>query len=344
MGVEPGSDHGNDQLVTKSGGHESMDTTGHGVDFVTQEMYTKSLQKFTEILVKRIFSPWLQLDFIFFLTNLGKEFSFHIRRIHSFTKRIISEKSSRNKPQFKNETELDANNNLKVPSSRQVAFLDLLLQLSNRGLMNMEGVRAEVDTFTFAGHDTVAVTTTFALFEIGNSHVVQDKLFQEITHVFGSSSGDNFLRDITVDDLNNLKYIDCVIKEVMRLYPAGPTVGRVLTSGLKFKNYFLPKGTEVWCLIAALHMNPDVYIDPVRFNPEKFLNQTFDSFSFAPFSSGIRNCIGHRFAMMAMKVLICNVIRRFKLTSLDTRDKLLINFELILRPKTKIRIKFDPRF
>ena len=61
---------------------------------VTQEMYTKSLQVFTEILVKRIFTPWLQFDTIFFRTDLGREFEKHIQRIHTFTMRIIREKSS----------------------------------------------------------------------------------------------------------------------------------------------------------------------------------------------------------------------------------------------------------
>lgn len=314
-------------------GHDQSPFLDHGEEYVNQEMYTESLQKFTEILVKRIFSPWLQFDFIFFKTNVGKEFSSHIQRIHSFTDRIIRERISANV------SKSDTNNNY----SRQIAFLDLLLQLKKEGLMSHEEIRSEVDTFAFAGHDTLAVTLSFALFEIGNNPKVQEKLYQEVLNVFGSPSSESYLRDVTIEDLNQLEYLECVIKEVLRLYPAGPSIGRVLTRDVKFNEHFLPTGTEVWFVIAALHMNQGVYSDPVRFKPERFIDKSYDTFSFAPFSSGIRNCIGHRFALMEMKVQLCKIIRRFRMTSLDSRDKLLINFELILRPKSKIRIKFEPR-
>lgn len=118
----------------------------------------------------------------------------------------------------------------------------------------------------------------------------QDRIFQELQDCFGDSD-----RPCTLEDLSKLKYLDCCVKESLRLYPPVPFIRRRINDETVFSGHQVPVGASISVLIYALHRNQDVFADPDSFQPERFQpDRTVgrNPFAFVPFSAGPRNCIG----------------------------------------------------
>lgn len=104
-----------------------------------------------------------------------------------------------------------------------MALLDVLLQATVEGKpLSNEDICEEVETFMFEGHDTTTSGISFALFLISRHPEVQQKLFEEIRHVMG----DDKESQVSHRELQELKYMECVLKESMRMYPPVPIIGR----------------------------------------------------------------------------------------------------------------------
>ncbi|KAI1299275.1 Cytochrome P450 4c3 [Halotydeus destructor] len=180
------------------------------------------------------------------------------------------------------------------------------------------------------------------MFCIGLHPEVQRKLQQEVDAIFG----DDRERPVTADDLRRMPYLECTIKESLRLYPAGPFFARQLAEEVDVEGYRLPRGTVVWLCIMSLHMNQEVYPEPARFDPDRFAPQPSRDrhpYAYLPFSGGPRACLGHKFAMMEEKIILANVLRKFRITTLGSPDKLVLASEIILRPKCPICVTCTPR-
>ena len=188
---------------------------------------------------------------------------------------------------------------------------------------------------------------------------VQQRLQEEIDRVFG----DDVTRLITMDDLNELDYLERVIKETLRLFPSVPFIGREVQEDFvhsKISSMLLRssiesllrdgtkvlKGTTAAVFIYFLHRDPKQFPDPERFDPDRFLPENSvgrSAYAYIPFSAGSRNCIGQRFAMLEEKMMISWVLRRFRLTTAQSRRDLHISFEIILRSETDVLVQLEPR-
>jgi cytochrome P450 family 4 len=102
-------------------------------------------------------------------------------------------------------------------------MLDTLLKAEKNGEVDADGIIEEVGTFMFAGHDTTSVAITFILFELAQHLDVQEKILKEFEEVKEHSE------ELTMNEINSLRYFDRVVKECLRLYPPVPTIARKLT-------------------------------------------------------------------------------------------------------------------
>ncbi|KAF4517605.1 hypothetical protein B566_EDAN002836 [Ephemera danica] len=143
---------------------------------------------------------------------------------------------------------------------------------------------------------------------------IQDHCLTELEEIFGTSD-----RDPTMTDLANMKYIERVIKETMRLRPPAWFIGRQLTKSLKFGKKF----------------------DPDRFLPENCVAR--HPYAYIPFSAGPRNCIGQRFAMLEMKEVISTLLRHFKLESCDPEFYNEAIPRLTLQPMNGVKVRLYAR-
>jgi cytochrome P450 len=116
------------------------------------------------------------------------------------------------------------------------------------------------------------------------------------------------------EHLDQLPYLDCVIKETLRLFPAGVWTARYGTQPFKLGAHQLPMGT--WVLLSAYvtHRIPEVFPDPYRFMPERWQTIHPSSYEFLTFSGGPRYCIGTSLAMMQLKIALSMILQRYNLS------------------------------
>lgn len=232
--------------------------------------------------------------------------------------------------------------------------MDLLLDHHlNGGDLTEEGIREEVDTFMFEGHDTTSMALSWILFLLGHHSEIQEKVWPEIDMLFDEMERESpdGPPNITLDKIKDLKYLDCIVKEGLRLCPSVPFIGRRLHEDFTFttndKSYQVPAGTIIYVFIYMLHRDPEVFPNPEVFNPDRFLPENCaekrNPFAYVPFSAGPRNCIGQRFALSELKIVLSFILRNFRIESLDQRDKILVNMEMVLRPKVPLNVRFHER-
>ncbi|KAG8177135.1 hypothetical protein JTE90_012016 [Oedothorax gibbosus] len=298
-----------------------------------ESQYVISVKRITEIMMQKMINSLYWCDFVFYRTKLGKEFKKHLKIVHSFTRSVIKEKKEKF---LRGEYESE--------KRKRKPLMDLLLEHHiNSQDLTEEDIREEVDTFTFEGHDTTSMGMSWALYLIGLYEDVQLKIQEELNGIFGSDVD----REVTTDDLNDMKYLDCVLKESQRLYPSVPMMGRNVSEDTDICGYKLIKGSTGNVLIYHLHRDEDIFPDPEKFDPDRFLPENSigrPPYAYIPFSAGPRNCIGQRLAVMEEKTVIANILRNFNIHSLDDRDKILPEPDLILKPGGPLRIKIRPRY
>ena len=107
-----------------------------------------------------------------------------------------------------------------------MAFLDVLLQSTINGKpLSHNDIREEVDTFMFEGHDTTTSGISYCLYLLARHAKVQQRAFNEVIEVLGEDKE----KSVTMRDLQDLKYLEAVIKESLRMYPPVPMIGRQIT-------------------------------------------------------------------------------------------------------------------
>ena len=169
-------------------------------------------------------------------------------------------------------------------------------------------LRDEVMTFMLAGHETTSVGMTWVLHQLANYPEIQTKVRKEVRSILPQTG-----EPLTVEHLDKMTYLTCVIKETLRLLPPVPMVIRQATEDNYIEGYHFPKGTEVNINIISLHRNPKYWKDPLVFRPERFEEpNNIYPYSFLPFIGGSRMCIGYKFALMEMKTVLSLLIDKFE--------------------------------
>ncbi|XP_055934501.1 cytochrome P450 4V2-like isoform X2 [Argiope bruennichi] len=298
----------------------------------TYSQFVESLHRGMELVVERMGNCLHWSDFIYSFTANGKEFKKYIKIGHDFTRCVI---------QLKKEKYLRGD--LKIGESKRSSLMDVLMEhhLQTKDFSE-EDIREELLTFLLAGHDTTATSTIWALYLIGHHPEVQAKIHEELDLVFEN----DMERPVTIDDFGNLKYLECVFKESNRLYPPAPFFARDLSDDVNICGYTLPKGSTCLIMSYHLHRDEDVFPNAEVFDPDRFLPENSANrhhYSYVPFSAGLRNCIGQRFATMESKVVVSSLLRKFTIESLDSRDTVLPSLKIHLKPSGPIRLRIRPR-
>ncbi|KAF7495406.1 Cytochrome P450 4c3 [Sarcoptes scabiei] len=346
-----------------------------GAQQSSNNRYCKSVNEVGECFLERLMQPQLWPDLVFYRSQSGSSFSNNLIRLHSFTRKVIRDRkaeilNSRTTIRFRPNDNDDAVHELEYSQNdRRKAFLDLLLDQhikSDGKTMSEEDIREEVDTFMFEGHDTTAMALSWILFMLGHHPEIQakaaaeiDAFFDEIDKENPSNPSNNELKKerlkfndheddihLGLDEIKSLKFLECCIKEGLRLFPSVPFIGRRLHEDIILNNRNVPKGTIIFVYIYMLHRDPNVFPDPERFDPDRFSQENSigrHPFAFVPFSAGPRNCIGQRFAMSELKVVLAHLLRNFRFESLDQRDKISAMMEMVYRPKSPLRLRVYER-
>ena len=170
----------------------------------------------------------------------------------------------------------------------------------------------ELVLFLLAGHDTTSTVLTYALWALGNRPDLQQRVAAE-----AAALGD---RRLTHEDVPRLRYTVQVLHEALRLCPPAPAVGRTVMADIEVDGYRLPAGTCAIVAIYAMHRDPALWEDPLRFDPDRFSPERSkgrDRWQYLPFGGGPRACMGDHFAMLEASLALATIVRRAKICSLS---------------------------
>nr|CAD7418518.1 unnamed protein product [Timema poppensis] len=273
---------------------------------------------------------------VYSITNFARNELSHKKSLFDFTRKVIHDKKEeRNKTK-----DLDKNWDDCAPA--RMCLLDRMLDISEEHQeFDEDAIVHEVCTFMLAGQESVATALAFLLILLAKHPDVLTKVRQEAEEILGDSK-----RAPTLVELQDMKYLEQCIKETLRLYPSIPVLGRKLSEDVVMGKHTLPAGCNVLIAPYATHRIPDLYPDPEKFDPDRFLPEKIQErhpYAYIAFSSGPRNCIGYKFAILELKTLASALVRKYDMTVVPGKEDINIAYRITLRAKGGLWLRFTPR-
>jgi cytochrome P450 family 135 len=181
-------------------------------------------------------------------------------------------------------------------SEREDVLSMLLLARHEDGSpMSDAEIRDELLTLLVAGHETTATALSWAMERLTRHPEKLERLRAEV-------------------EAGEEEYLTATIQETLRLRPVIVLVVRKLTEPVELGGYKLPAGAGVTPCIHLIHRDPEIYPEPERFLPERFLDNPPGTYTWIPFGGGIRRCLGAAFAQFEMAVVLRELVRRRDVT------------------------------
>ncbi|MCX5748356.1 MAG: cytochrome P450 [Proteobacteria bacterium] len=168
--------------------------------------------------------------------------------------------------------------------------------------MTDDELRDEMLTLLLAGHETTATALAWAIHHLLANPTWLARLRAELAEVVDADG------HVPLDRLDRLVLLDAAIKETLRLTPIIPLVGRRLARPTTIAGHALPTGTTVMASIYLVHRRADLWPDPTRFDPGRFVGKKPDPTHFFPFGGGTRRCLGMAFALYEMKIVLATIL------------------------------------
>jgi cytochrome P450 family 135 len=200
-------------------------------------------------------------------------------------------------------------------------ILSMLLSASHEdgSPMSDQELRDELMTLLVAGHETTATALAWAIERLVRHPEKLRRLAEE------AEAGED-------------EYADAVIKETLRLRPVIPLVVRELQEPMEFGGYLLPQGARVTPCILLMHRREDIYPEPNRFRPERFLEQPAGTYTWIPFGGGVRRCLGASFAIFEMKTVLHAVATQLTLEPARPEPERIRRRAITLTPSAGARV------
>uniref|UniRef100_A0AAG5CXD5 Cytochrome P450 n=1 Tax=Anopheles atroparvus TaxID=41427 RepID=A0AAG5CXD5_ANOAO len=307
--------------------------------------YVMAVKEITNLIQYRFYDFLIRYDFFFRLSANSRKQKKVIQALHNYTYSVI--RGRRQQLEQRAASGSDADESLgdhDLGIKKRMAFLDMLLQatIDGRPLTDLE-IREEVDTFMFEGHDTTTSAISFLLQSLAKNPDVQQRVFEEVRSIVG----DDRSQRVTLAMLNDMSYLDLVIKETLRLYPSVPMIGRKMIETTEINGKTFPAGANLIIMPFFLGRDPKYFPNPEKFDPERFnverSAEKTNPYQYIPFSAGPRNCIGQKFAVAELKSLVSKVLRHYEiLPPSEERNESFIA-ELVLRPEHGVFVRLKPR-
>ncbi len=189
--------------------------------------------------------------------------------------------------------------------------------------MSDQELRDEMVTILGAGHETTATGLAWAVERLVRNPEALAKLRASL------AAGEE-------------EYLNATVKETLRSRPVIVDVARKLTATATVDGYELPAGTFVLPAIAALHYHEDLFPEPDRFRPERFLDTKVDNYAWIPFGGGVRRCIGAAFAEYEMRTILREIVQHADLRAVSAKPEAVRVRNITLAPARGTRVVMRP--
>ncbi|XP_037967630.2 cytochrome P450 4C1 [Plutella xylostella] len=302
-----------------------------GENLVTKE-YSEAASNMFSIPRQRFVKFWYHNDFLYKRSSLKRQEEQVAKIVHDMSNEVMQTTKLTQKDNDTNTDNYGSGRRFKV-------FLDLMLELRDKGELTDQQIREELDTMIAAGYDTSSTTLMYTLLLLGSHPEVQDKVYRELTEVFGNSD-----RDVTKADMPKLVYTEAVLKESLRVIPIVQVLIRYAQKDVKLKNVTIPKDSTILLSVAGMHSHecwgPDVEV----FRPERWISGGAlipTPAAFSAFSVGRRNCIGKTYATMSIKTSLAHLLRHYRVTA--DMDSFVLKQDFIIKPESGWQIALQRR-
>lgn len=194
-------------------------------------------------------------------------------------------------------------------------------------------LRDQLMTLLVAGHETTASSLAWALYWVHRQPEIKEKLRAELDSA-GNDPG----------EIAGLPYLSAVCSETLRLYPVALLAfPRIAREPIEVAGNHYAAGTILLPCIYLAHRRAEVYPEPERFRPERFLERQYSPYEYLPFGGGNRRCIGLAFALYEMKLILADLISGFELTLADDRPLKPVRRGVTAAPPGSLRISVSAR-
>ena len=199
-------------------------------------------------------------------------------------------------------------------------------------------VRDEAMTIFLAGYETITNTLTWTWYLLSEHPEIEKKLHEELDRVLeGRLPG--------MEDLMKMPYLNKILTESMRLYPAAWMVARESVEECQIGGYRIPPGSVLFMCPFVTHRHPKYYKDPEKFDPDRWTPQFREALprlAYYTFGAGPRQCIGEAYAMMEGALLIAAIAQKWKL-KMTPNHPVKIQANVTIRPKYGMPMQLEKR-
>ncbi|MGW6567556.1 cytochrome P450 [Streptomyces sp. NPDC054975] len=205
------------------------------------------------------------------------------------------------------------------------------------GSFDAQELREHVLVFLLAGHETTATSLGFALHLLARHPDHRKRAHDEVDRVLAG-------RTPGAADLDALPFLTQVLKEAMRLFPAGPVIGRRAVAATEIDGHTIPAGADVIVAPWVTHRHPAYWEDPERFDPDRFTPEAEAArprYAWFPFGGGPRACIGQHFSMLESVIALAMMLQAYDLEAVDTEVP--VAAAVTLRAAGPARCRLRPR-
>lgn len=212
-------------------------------------------------------------------------------------------------------------------TNQQNQIVDTLIRLHHEGKIPRDAIVGNCMAILLAAYDTTSTTLAYLLWVLAKHDNIQDKLRSELI-AHGTES----------------EYLEQVINETFRLYPAVKSfTNRMASESVQYKGLMIPKGTLVSFNTWLVHRDPDIWPDPMRFDPERFrTDKSHHPCAFAPFGFGERRCLGFELAMFKIRTMLCDIIIRYRVRLVSPIElKQYAYTQVLTKPLEKIMVQLE---
>lgn len=217
------------------------------------------------------------------------------------------------------------------------ALLTLARDPETGEALSTEEVIDNILTFIGAGHETTALTVTWALSILAHRPDLQETLAREVHDICGDGP-------VAAAHAEKLDLTNRVVLETMRLYPPAAAVGRTAVADTSLGSLEIAREDHVTVAVYVIHRHRKHWSDPALFDPDRFLPENGarrHRFAYMPFGGGGRICIGMKLAQMEAAILLATLMRRVRFTP-DPAHRIYPQFSITLRPKGGMPLFVEP--
>ncbi|KAJ3366631.1 hypothetical protein GGF32_003275 [Allomyces javanicus] len=228
----------------------------------------------------------------------------------------------------------------KVEDESHRDLLDMMIDAQEGTTFSKEDLRSNTVVFFLAGHETTATALSFALYLLAMHPGVQQRARDEVIQIMGDLPSKPTPADQvpypTVEQERQFTFLNCVIKEVMRLYPSAPQLPMriAMAPSTLSDGTHVPAQTHVTVDMWALHHAREYWGPDVdKFNPDRWAESVLPDgsvpmqpgargYTWAPFAGGQRICLGQQFSLVEQRVVLAMMLLRYEWTVVGDEDAL----------------------